>query len=714
MGKDHKHSKEKKRKRERDEEEERKQRRHNEKLAKKIETHLKKHRNTGHGYNNEENPFGDSNLGGSFVWGKKIQKQLDEGADKRDLTAKAERQRQSEREAEIEKVKRRREEREAERARQEEELSMLQRERAAMEARELEQKEEHFHLEQARERSERRLREGRPKPIDLVAHNLASNADADIDVPEPYEVFEGLALVDVRELHEDIQLFQDLDSKDEEHAEFWKAMMVVCNAELELVVRQDEIDRARMRGERPASALMAGEVGVHASLETDIHAMLAGKRHVELQELEASIESQLRTGNAGDPEYWGAVLKRLHVHKAKARLREIHATKLRQRVEQLMAGEDVPKAMGWVADDDEEAVSDSAAAAAKPPVSDEEIDLPSEPEADDMHPTAPLHSDRIDSLPHAVDEDGAGPSDTVDPGLTEGAEDDLDDASDPRHDQSNIGQYSPEPLQPSQIYGQDVVSEQEDRRMLDLLRAQVRLKETSKFGRAAAEAAAARRGLNETDRAYQQMISDPSQAHGNVHPMLRYIADAAPQKGEKAMRSGQHDAAASKEASGQEAAFQAASARLMGDAATAGDAPFGGEVQVDSQVYWWHDKYRPRKPKYFNRVHTGYEWNKYNQTHYDHDNPPPKVVQGYKFNIFYPDLINKSQSPTFELEKDPQADEHGSTCLLRLHAGPPYEDIAFRVVNKEWEYSHKKGYKCTFERGILHLYFNFKRQRYRR
>lgn len=74
------------------------------------------------------------------------------------------------------------------------------------------------------------------------------------------------------------------------------------------------------------------------------------------------------------------------------------------------------------------------------------------------------------------------------------------------------------------------------------------------------------------------------QAHGNVHPMLRYIADAAPQKGEKAMRSGQQDLAAAREAPGQEAAFQAASARLMGDAATAGDAPFGGEVQVDSQV----------------------------------------------------------------------------------------------------------------------------------
>ena len=45
------------------------------------------------------------------------------------------------------------------------------------------------------------------------------------------------------------------------------------------------------------------------------------------------------------------------------------------------------------------------------------------------------------------------------------------------------------------------------------------------------------------------------------------------------------------------------------------------------QVFWWHEKYKPRKPKYFNRVHTGYEWNKYNQTHYDHDNPPPKTVQ---------------------------------------------------------------------------------------
>ena len=44
-------------------------------------------------------------------------------------------------------------------------------------------------------------------------------------------------------------------------------------------------------------------------------------------------------------------------------------------------------------------------------------------------------------------------------------------------------------------------------------------------------------------------------------------------------------------------------------------------------------------------MHTGFEWNKYNQTHYDFDNPPPKIVQGYKFNMFYPDLIDKAITP---------------------------------------------------------------------
>lgn len=138
---------------------------------------------------------------------------------------------------------------------------------------------------------------------------------------------------------------------------------------------------------------------------------------------------------------------------------------------------------------------------------------------------------------------------------------------------------------------------------------------------------------------------------------------------------------------------------------------FQEEMALASKNYNWSDKYRPRKPRYFNRVHTGFEWNKYNQTHYDPDNPPPKVVQGYKFNIFYPDLIDKTKAPTYKIIKDPNDPD---TVIIKFIAGPPYEDVAFRIVNKEWEMSHRKGFKCVFDRGVLQLHLNFKRFWYRR
>ncbi len=141
------------------------------------------------------------------------------------------------------------------------------------------------------------------------------------------------------------------------------------------------------------------------------------------------------------------------------------------------------------------------------------------------------------------------------------------------------------------------------------------------------------------------------------------------------------------------------------------EAEFSVETKLDSQIYLWSDKYRPRKPRYFNRVHTGFEWNKYNQTHYDMDNPPPKIVQGYKFNIFYPDLINKGCTPQYFLTP---CNDNKDFALLRFHAGPPYEDLAFKIVNREWEFSYKRGFRCQFQNNIFQLWFHFKRYRYRR
>lgn len=120
----------------------------------------------------------------------------------------------------------------------------------------------------------------------------------------------------------------------------------------------------------------------------------------------------------------------------------------------------------------------------------------------------------------------------------------------------------------------------------------------------------------------------------------------------------------------------------------------------------------------------GYEWNKYNQTHYDHDNPPPKVVQGYKFHIFYPDLIDKTKAPTYRIEREggrrkgqssaPAGEE--DTCIIRFDSGPPYESIAFKIVDRDWDYSakHDRGFKSTFDKGILTLHFSFKKIYYRK
>ncbi|KAJ0089006.1 hypothetical protein Patl1_32303 [Pistacia atlantica] len=558
------------------------------------------------GYSNDSNPFGDSNLNERFVWRKKIERDVSQGVTLEEFSIKAEKKRQRERLAEIEKVKKRREERAIEKARHEEEMALLARERARAEFQDWEKKEEEFHFDQSKVRSEIRLREGRIKPIDILCNHLSGSDDLDIVIDEPYMVFKvimwcnliGLTVKEMEELREDIKMYLDLDRATPMHIEYWEALMVVCDWELAEAQKKDALDRARVRGEEPPAELLAEERGLHSSIEPDVKNLLQGKTQSELEALQTHIESQMRTGTAKVVEYWEAILKRLHIYKAKACLKEIHAKMLRkhlQHLEQPLEGEDKFET---------------------------DHDLRSEEE--DIQ----LESDDRNFSPELI--------------LREEAQEAEEEP----------GSFSPELLHGDE--NEEAIDPDEDRAILERKRVAV---------------------LEEQQRRWikEAMASKPTPSEDNLEL--------------KAMKA-------------------------MG-AMEEGDAIFGSgaEVNLDSQVYWWHDKYRPRKPKYFNRVHTGYEWNKYNQTHYDHDNPPPKIVQGYKFNIFYPDLVDKTKAPTYTIEKD---GSNGETCIIRFHAGPPYEDIAFKIVNKEWEYSHKKGFKCTFERGILHVYFNFKRYRYRR
>ena len=77
-----------------------------------------------------------------------------------------------------------------------------------------------------------------------------------------------------------------------------------------------------------------------------------------------------------------------------------------------------------------------------------------------------------------------------------------------------------------------------------------------------------------------------------------------------------------------------------------------------------------KRPQYFNRVKMGFDWNNYNKVHFDEEKPPPKIVQGYKFNIFYPDLIDKTKAPEYQLHQE--ADDP-NFLIIRFKASPPYE-----------------------------------------
>lgn len=70
---------------------------------------------------------------------------------------------------------------------------------------------------------------------------------------------------------------QEVDNKVPEHEEYWKALLEVIEAELVVSLRQEEIDRARLRGDPIPEAPEDDEAGLHAALDTDIHASMVGE-----------------------------------------------------------------------------------------------------------------------------------------------------------------------------------------------------------------------------------------------------------------------------------------------------------------------------------------------------------------------------------------------------------------------------------------------------
>ncbi|GFS45847.1 cactus-binding carboxy-terminal, cactin [Actinidia rufa] len=353
----------------------------------------------------------------------------------------------------------------------------------------------------------------------------------------------------------------------------------------------------------------------------------------ELEVLQSQIESQMRSGTAKVAEYWEVVLKRLHIYKAKACLREIHTKMLRkhlERLEQPLVGEDNLEP---------------------------EQSLSPQEEEDNTH--------------DENDAQALSPEPILDEEIQEAAEE--------------AGSYSPQLLHGHE--NEEAIDPVEDRAILELKHKAV---------------------LEEQQRRIQEAMASRPAPQDNLEMKAAIKAMGAMEEGDAVFGSGDEVVGKYEKGDQQEEqqktyAFELferkRDGRFISSSGCVGVVPTctGGMTNTvqgsqSTSTVSTLDMSGTNTTK-FTMITT---------THHQ------RLFKGT--NSTY-SLVDKIKAPTYTIEKD---GDSGETCIIRFHAGPPYEDIAFRIVNKEWEYSHKKGFKCTFERGILHVYFNFKRYRYRR
>jgi hypothetical protein len=277
------------------------------------------------GYSNLNNPFGDTRLMKKFVWEKKMEldKKKYNLSDKQLEILEAERLIKNK--AELERVKERRVEREREMFEAEKEKTRQAREREELNMLGWESKEELFHIEQAKIRSRIRFEAGRAKPIDILVKYIETNQkEDDVDVCEPYKIFNDLNLIDTEDLLADIKLYLTFA----ENIEYWTDLKLLCEHRLEEVKR----DALLRDPTKSAQHCRAFDSGLNESVRESVKTILDGKGTGELKALKNSIEKKLAyESDHVDVAYWTELLNHLDVHMAKARLTEFHATILRSK-----------------------------------------------------------------------------------------------------------------------------------------------------------------------------------------------------------------------------------------------------------------------------------------------------------------------------------------------------------------------------------------------
>lgn len=584
------------------------------------------------GYTADNNPFGDANLTETFVWKKKIQKEVDTGVRTSAPTKTEQRAARDALVDEIERAKARRIAREKEK----EEMERLRAEESRLRDAEQyagwERQEEEFHRAQTAQRSLIRIREGREKPVDIIAKNAllvaqcesgqdleeANKAVAgDVELHPPSSVYAQLPSHELEDLLVDAQAFADFEGQRGARAPFWNALRIVVT---------DELERARAR----EAGLAAGKsLGSLQAVEGEMDAMFEGKSEEQLRDMEQQVRGTIRgaleaaarpsssapSGPVVDVEYWERVLRHLQVAQARAALTRLHEETLLARLKQLEDRREVFAAAGITS----RAVGAMAGAGAGEGF-----------EAGGWEPDYGVAEGASASAAPAKPAKASAPAGSLSPELIP-----FDDRADrdaaaasgaPRAG----GAYSP-PLEPLEGHavGQSLPAVE--------------------LGPAATSAGAGASSFSSSSSAVDA-AEDRKRLLQRRIALLRSSGVLPPEGGAGAAAGGAAPGGVPGAGEGLERTFTDDSGRVLptgfgetdmgaaAEVAAAGGAagsaaapqPPAHMLMSPVELRAWQDKYRPRKPRFFNRIRTGYDWNRYNKSHYDYDNPPPKTVQGYK------------------------------------------------------------------------------------
>lgn len=579
-----------------------------------------------------------------FIWRKKYE-ELGQKIDDKQIAEEA-RRRAEENKIEIQKIEERTRKRDLEYQQRFNDSEFLQRQKESEQHEHWELQEDDFVLRQHKHRSKIRIRDGRAKPIDMLAHYIdvfgvkpdekknssaylqeeeIDLSDTHVELLNPCDWFNGLRQPDLEDLEPDILVYMKADSDD--NAQYWRDL---------LEITQNELSKLQAVKEQ-SSTKSSSTSDINSAIVTDVMSLFEGKTISELDDMEDEMSDIIQDDNPSvDVSFYKSALSRLRAYRAKMRLTLNHKKNLKRQKDKILN-----------------------TAKEKPSTSNSTQDKKS---SKDKINLVKMEDLSIDASKEETKDETVESKNLI-------GDDDDDDADSRDKDEQVVDQFE-----------------------------EVRLKCIDDYERGCYSP----KSLEKHELDPKIVCVDYNKDYELLVHFRNQICNAS-----------NLDEAKIATMTSEERAFMEAAKKGMD---TQEESVFSCESAITGtynrpHTYAWADKYQPRKPRYFNRVNTGFEWNKYNQTHYDIDNPPPKVVQGYKFNIFYPDLIDKSKAPTFTLTpcKD---DKDFST--IRFSAGPPYEDIAFRIVNREWNNSHKSGYRCQFINNMLQLWFQFKRYRYRR